>query len=429
MKTLYLECKMGAAGDMLTAALLELISDKQIFIDKMNSIGLRDVNISALSTVKMGINGTQMSVRIHGDEEESEDVSIHHTHHEHHHHSHEHEHSHSHEEHHHSHEHSHHHEHHHHSHTSMHDIEHIINDLDVSDKVKSDAVAVYRLIAEAESTAHGRTVEEIHFHEVGTMDAVADIVGVCILMEMLSPQRVVVSPIHLGNGFVKCMHGVLPVPAPATAYILKGIPAYCGNIDGELCTPTGAALLRYFADEFGDMPCMITEKTGYGMGKKDFPLLNCVRSFIGESENQSESVIELVCNIDDMTGEALGFAQEILLKAGACDVFTQAVGMKKNRPAVMLTCLCKENQHDEMIELIFRHTSTIGIREHNCRRYTLNRRFENVNTSLGNVNVKISDGFGVKRCKAEYDDISRIAIEKGISFDDAKRIVEKEIYR
>lgn len=415
MKTLYLECKMGAAGDMLTAALLELIPDKKMFADKMNSIGLNGVQIEAVSVVKMGITGTQMSVKIHGEEEKSEDVSVHeHSHehnYEHHHHEHLHEHSYE----------------HHHSHTSLHDIEHIISELKVSDKVKSDALAVYGLIAEAESAAHGRKVDEIHFHEVGTIDAVADIVGVCLLMEMLSPDKVIVSPVHLGNGFVKCMHGILPVPAPATAHILKGIPAYSGNIEGELCTPTGAALLRYFADEFGDMPPMKVAETGYGMGKKDFPVLNCVRSFIGETEDKSESVAELVCNIDDMTGEALGFVQEMLLKAGACDVFTQTVQMKKNRPAVMLTCICEEKQRDKMIRLIFRHTSTIGIREHYCNRYTLNRRIDTIHSSLGEVRVKFSEGYGVKRCKAEYDDVSRIAEEKGISFDNAKRIIEQEL--
>lgn len=420
MRTLYLECKMGAAGDMLTAALLELIPDRQIFVDKINSIGLSNVHIEALSAVKMGITGTQMSVKINGEEEKSEDVSVHHHSNEHtsehHHHEHSHEHS-----------HEHYHHEHHHSHTSMHDIEHIISALDVSEKVKLDALSVYRLIAEAESAAHGRAVEEIHFHEVGTMDAVADIVGVCILMEMLSAEKVIASPVHLGNGFVKCMHGVLPVPAPATAHILKGIPAYSGNIEGELCTPTGAALLRHFAGEFGDMPPMQVSKVGYGLGKKDFPVLNCVRSFIGETEDKSESVVELVCNIDDMTGEALGFAQEMLLKAGACDVFTQAVQMKKSRPAVMLTCICKEKQRDEMLNLIFRHTSTIGVREHYCKRYTLNRRIDAIHSSLGDVRVKVSEGYGVKRCKAEYDDISRIAEEKGIPFDEAKKIIEKEL--
>ena len=317
MKTLYLECNMGAAGDMLTAALLELTGDKQAFLDRMNALGLPGVRVDAEPSVKCGITGTHMHVTIDGAEEEPGDDGHHSHEHEHHddhdhphdhdHHNHEHDH-----EHHHDHGYPHDHDHGHHHHASVKDIDGIIGGLDVSEKVKADARAVYALIADAESRVHGRPVTEIHFHEVGTMDAVADVVGVCLLMEALAPEQVIVSPVHTGSGQVRCAHGILPVPAPATALILEGIPSYGGQVKGELCTPTGAALLKHFADRFGNRPVMAVEAVGYGMGKKDFDQANCVRAFLGESEGVKETVTKLECNLDDMTGEDLGFAEEQL---------------------------------------------------------------------------------------------------------------------
>ena len=225
MKNLYLECNMGAAGDMLMAALLELIPDKQAFIDQMNGLGLPGVHVAAEPSVKCGITGTHMRVTVDGEEEESEDL------HEHHHHDHSHEHEHHDHDHEHHHEHDHHHDHeHHHHHASVSDIEAVIDGLSVSDQVKKDAKAVYALIAEAESKVHGRPVSEIHFHEVGTLDAEADVVGVCLLMEKIAPEQVAASPVHVGSGHVRCMHGILPVPAPATALILTGVPTYGGQV-------------------------------------------------------------------------------------------------------------------------------------------------------------------------------------------------------
>ena len=266
-RILYLDCGMGAAGDMLAAALIELLPQADSFIDELNALGIPGVRFSKEPSVKCGITGTHMHVSVNGQEEESHD---------HHGHSHEHEHS---------HEHSH-HEHHHHSHQHHHsglnDIEHIVRGhMSLPENVQDHVMQVYGLIAEAESKAHGVPVTEIHFHEVGTLDAVADITAVCMLMDRLAPEEVVVSPIHVGSGQVRCAHGILPVPAPATAYILKGAPIYGGAIKGELCTPTGAALLKHFATRFGDMPIMTVEAIGYGMGKKDFEAANCVRAMLG----------------------------------------------------------------------------------------------------------------------------------------------------
>lgn len=289
MKTLYIECNMGAAGDMLMGALSELIDDADGFVARMNSLGLPGVHVEREAASKCGIMGTHMCVTVDGMEEDD------HFHHDHHDHADEHDHVHA--DHVHCYDHEHHHihvEHHHHGdednvhahhhHAGMHDIEHMINDLDLSDGVKQRAMSVYKLIAEAESHAHGCAVEKIHFHEVGTADAVADVVGVCELIEHIAPDRIIVSPVNLGSGMVRCAHGLLPVPAPATAYILRGAPVYGSAIRGELCTPTGAALLTSLADSFGPLPLMRVERIGYGMGTRDFKAANCVRVYLGECE-------------------------------------------------------------------------------------------------------------------------------------------------
>lgn len=417
MKTLYLECNMGAAGDMLMAALLELLPDRQAFLDRMNALGIPGVRLSAAPAVKCGITGTHMTVTVNGEEEESlDEVPGHHHHHEH---DHEHEHDHDHD---HAHEHNHAHGQTHH-HTGMEEIGALIARFNLPEKVKANALAVYGLIAEAESHAHGRPPEQIHFHEVGTMDAVADIVGVCLLLDMLAPDRVTASPVHVGSGQVRCAHGVLPVPAPATAYLLRDVPIYGGAVRGELCTPTGAALLRHFADEFGAMPLMRTSGIGYGMGKKDFEAANCVRALLGETGAGGDEIIELYCNLDDMTPEALGFAQERLLEGGALDVFTTPIGMKKNRPGVLLTVLCHEDTREGLVRLLFRHTTTLGVRETVSRRYTLDRTERTAQTPYGPVRVKRSAGWGVTREKPEYEDLAKIAKAQNLSLSQVQKAV------
>ena len=303
-------------------------------------------------------------------------------------------------------------------------ISHIIEHLNLPDEVKKDVVAVYHLIAEAESHVHGKTVEEIHFHEVGTADAIADIAGVCLLMHMIAPQKTIASPIHVGSGNVRCAHGILPVPAPATAFILQGLPIYSGTIRGELCTPTGAALLKHFVTEFREMPVMRISAIGYGMGKKDFERANCVRVLLGETEESGDEVAELSCNLDDMTPEALGFVQEILFAAGALEVYTIPIGMKKSRPGILLTCMCRCGDEEKMISLLFKHTTTLGIRENISRRYTLTRTMKEHETPYGVVREKIAEGYGVKRGKLEYEDLAKIAREQGMSLGEVRKIVK-----
>ena len=421
MKTLYLECSMGAAGDMLSAALYELLDDKEAFINKINNSGIPKVTVNAEPMTKCGILGTHMNVLVDGVSEGEEHHDHHHEHdHEHeHHHDHDHDHDHDH---HHDHEHEHHHEHH---HSSLKDIEAIIDALNIPENVKTDAKNVYAMIAEAESNAHGKPVTEIHFHEVGTMDAIADITIVCMLMNELKADKIVASEIHVGSGHVHCAHGILPVPAPATAFILRGVPFTAGHIKGELCTPTGAALIKYFAASFGEMPVMMVDKIGYGMGKKDFEQANCVRAFLGSTNEKASQITELSCNIDDMTGEKIAFAMEKLFEAGALEVYTIPVGMKKSRPGILLSVMCNEAKKDEMVSLIFKHTTTLGIRENVSKRYTLKREIIKKETPFGEIRIKKSEGFGVVREKYEYEDLASIASEKDISIDEILKELDK----
>lgn len=411
MKTLYLDCSMGAAGDMLAAALLELLPDPDAFVAELNALAIPDVKFSREASVKCGITGTHLQVTVHGEEEGAHD----------HHHAHNHHHDHA-PAHHHDHAHIHHH------HASLHDIEHIVRGhLSLPTTVADNVMAVYRLIADAESKAHGKPVSEIHFHEVGTMDAIADITAVCLLMHRLAPDEIIVSPVHIGSGQVHCAHGILPVPAPATATILQDVPIYGGSIQGELCTPTGAALLKHFANSFGDMPVMRTSAIGYGMGQKDFPAANCVRALLGERSAASDDVIELCCNIDDMTGEAIGYAFDKLFAAGALDVYTIPIGMKKSRPGHLLHVVCREADKDALVRALFAHTTTIGIRENRFRRYTLDRRIETIETADGPVRRKCSTGYGVSREKFEHDDLARIADAQGLSLREAEARIRKQL--
>ena len=383
MKTLYFDLSMGAAGDMLAAALFQLVPEPERILARVNSLGLPGVEARLVPAEKCGIQGLHYEVLVHGQEEQA------------------------------------HHEHH---GSHLHDIKGILAGSALPEAVREDALAVYRLLAQAESKVHGCPVEQIHFHEVGQLDAIADIVTVCLLMHERRPELVCASAVHVGSGKVRCAHGILPVPAPATAELLKGIPCYTGEIQGELCTPTGAALLRHFVKDFGPMPELRVERMGCGMGSKDFPQANCLRASLGES---GETVVELCCNVDDMSGEAVGYALERLMEAGALDAFWQSVGMKKSRPGLLLTVLCQPKDRERMVALLFRLTSTLGIRESLCRRYILRREKGYVETPYGFVGVKHAQGYGVERAKPEYEDLKALAEAAGCSLDEARKLAEK----
>ena len=417
MRILYLDCGMGAAGDMLAGALVSLLSkeEQESFIKMINNIGVDGVKVSLSDDAKCGITGKHFKVEIDGVEEHSHDV-------------HEHEHHHEHEQ-----EHGHHHEHgdghndndnhgHHHHGTGP-----FPKELEtVAEKLNclNDIQKVYELLAEAEAKVHGKDVSEIHFHEVGMKDALIDIASVVYLMNKLKVDKVVVSPVNVGFGKVKCAHGILPVPAPATAELVKGIPTYAGRFEGELLTPTGAALLKYYADEFSYQPLMNVIKCGYGTGNKNFESANVVKAVLGEVTDEliSENIIELNCNVDDMSAEDMAYATKALIENGAKDAFVTPVIMKKGRSGMLLTVLCSAIDKERFVSLIFKHTSTIGIRVKETERIILNRHEETVHTKLGDVRVKYSEGYGVKREKPEFEDLRKLAEENNISVAEARKI-------
>ena len=385
MKILYLECGMGAAGDMLTAALYELLSEdqKKTFLETMNALGLPGVEVAAVPAKTGGIMGTHMKVTVHGKEEHD-----HHDGHEHHHHA-----------------------------TPGH-IGEIIDGLALPREVSENAKRVYDAIARAEAKAHGCGVGDVHYHEVGALDAVADVTGVCYALYLLAPDRICASPVRVGSGTVRCAHGIMPVPAPAAAVLLQGVPTYGGEIQGELCTPTGAALLKCFVQSYGPMPVMTTEQIGYGVGTKEFEQANCVRAFWGESEEGvNGEITELVCNIDDMSPEALAFACRQLLEAGALDVYTVPGTMKKGRPGHVLTVLCSPGREGELARCVLAQTTTNGLRSRRCGKYFLTPGAGQVQTQWGPVRVKLAQGYGISRAKPEFEDVAALAKANDLPYE------------
>lgn len=390
MKILCFDCSMGAAGDMLAAALYELLPEpaKAEFLKTMNAL-LPGVIVRIEPDKKCGILGVKFHVTVYDEEESEHKAHAHPCEHEHHHGK------------------------------SIREIRHLLAHLNIPNSVFEHTQAVYQMLADAESAAHGELVEQIHFHEVGELDAIADIVAVCLLIDALQPDQIFCSPVHVGAGQVRCAHGILPVPAPATALLLKGVPIYGGAVQGELCTPTGAALLKYFCS-FAQSPVFMPQAIGYGMGTKDFEQVNCVRAMLGETADQtSDSITELCCNLDDMTPEAIAFAVERLWDASVLDVYTVPIGMKKGRPGTMLCCLCKPEDAQTVTALILRHTSTLGVREHKCNRTTLERRIKNVPSEWGDLHIKEAFGQGVRKQKVEYEDAARVAQAKDITLAEA----------
>ena len=403
MKTLYFECKMGAAGDMLMAALYEICDQKDIFLQTMNeAFSGYGIQIFPVEAKKCGISGTHMRVTINGEEElvSSDAAAHHHTHTE---------------------------QDHEHAHHSFPSILAQIEHLELPAQVKADAAAIYQLIGNAEASVHNTTLEQIHFHEVGTLDALADVCGCALLMYLIAPEKILSSPLHVGSGFVRCAHGVLPVPAPATTELLKGTPFYSGSLKGELLTPTGAAILRHYVEAFQEMPVMTLEQTGYGMGQKDFETANCVRAFLGDvaTGDYDDKILSISCNLDDMTGEAISFASESLLNAGALDVYTIPIQMKKGRPGIILTCLCPLPEKETFTRLFFQHTTTRGVRYAVYERAKLTSTFEVKDTSFGKIRIKKSSGYHATHEKPEFEDLKAIALSHGCSLDDVLKLLNK----
>jgi len=386
---------MGVAGDMLSAALLGLEKDPDAAVAELNALGIPGVVYSLERTARCGIAALRVAVSVNGEVE----GCAHHHHHAHHHHG-------------------------HHEHRSLADILGIVGSIGLPERVKEDVSEVYRMIAAAEGRAHACTVDEIHFHELGAMDAVADICAVCWLMHRLSPGEVVSSPLNLGGGTVKCAHGVLAVPAPATAFLVEGVPAFAdASAACELTTPTGAALIRRFASRFGAMSEMRISSVGHGAGSRDMEgRANILRCFLGEAGGcRADEVAEFVCNIDDMTGEDMSFACDRIFEAGALDVAMVPAMMKKGRPGTVLVVLSALAKRDAVADAIFRHTTTIGFRERVCSRRVLERREESLSLDGGlTLRRKTVAAPCGERSKVEHDDLAAFALARGISIAEAR---------
>lgn len=421
---LLLECYSGISGNMFIGALLDLGVPFEYLKNEIDKLNIHGYELVYKKVDKLGIDSTYFNVKLLEDK--------HHTHE----HCHNHEHNddlnedkHDHGD---EHEHSHHHEHdqdnheHHHSHVhrNLNDINTIINGSDLSDYVKENSLKIFEYIARAESKIHGKSIDEVHFHEVGAIDSIIDAVGASVCLEYLKVNTMYASNIYKGHGFVNCAHGLFPVPAPATLEILNetSFELKQSVVESELITPTGAALLATFAKPL--MSPYKSIKTSYGAGTKDFEIPNVLRiSEIELKENKNKKTNEiflLETNLDDITGEDLGFFMELCMNEGALDVFYTPIYMKKNRPAYKLSVITKRTNVKSMAKLIFKHTTSIGVRFTKYRRFEMDRTFENVETKYGKVTKKILKYEDIKKESYEYEDLKKIATENNISIEEVR---------
>lgn len=428
MKHLHFDCSMGASGDMIVAALLDLVEDKKQALQELSKLSVLNVELMLGKSNKCGIVGNSFRVIVNGQEEGEHN----HEHcHDHHHHEHKHEHC---------HDHHHNHEHkaddeyqeacccghsHQHSHgRGMDDIRYILTQvLDLKQSVVDNALSIYNLVALAESKCHNVPVTQIHFHELGQIDAIVDICSACILLDMISPDKISSSSINTGSGHVHCAHGIMPVPAPATLEILQDIPIYSNGIQSELCTPTGAAILKHFVQEYDDNIRLKPMAVGYGMGKKDFAQANCLRLILSKGD-QEKSVYEISCNIDDMTGEELSYAMEQIMKSGALDVFITPIYMKKSRPAHLLSAIVRPDKKDLIIKAIFKHTTTLGVREILKQRTELDRLEQKLESNIGQVSIKKAFGDDIDKSKIEFEDLKALAEKYELSIFEIKKLLK-----
>lgn len=389
MKILYLDCFSGISGDMFLGAMLDLGLDEKAFLDELHKLPLEGFEVEIKKSENGGITGTDVDVIAHE----------------------------------------------HHPHRGLKHIYEIIDAGSLKPEVKQRSKDAFLRLAAAEGKIHGKSPDQIHFHEVGAVDSIVDIVGAYILMDMLNPDRVYASPVNVGSGTVECAHGTLPVPAPAATEILKGVPVYSKGEEGELTTPTGALLLTGFADGFAAMPLGSIQSTGYGLGKARRSSPNVLRAILLEQDETGRSsentapgsstgtdaaggfdhdrVAVLEANIDDMNPQFYDEVMDSLFEKGALDVFLTPIIMKKTRPAVKLTCICPEDKKAHMAEAILRNTTTIGVREMEMDRTKLFREIKKINTPFGEINVKISKkGDEVIKATPEYEDLKRLAKQK-----------------
>lgn len=390
MKILYYDCFSGISGDMNLGAMVDLGVDGGYLIKELAKLQLdSEFEIKISKGIKKGISGTKVDVILpqEGHEHHAE-----------------------------------------HHHRNLNDIQNIINGADLSDNVKRMSMDMFMRIAQAESKIHGKPIDEVHFHEVGAIDSIVDMVGAAIALDYLKADQILSSPVQVGGGFVKCAHGLMPVPAPATAELLKGIPIRSGFVPFETTTPTGAAILASNVEKFTETVDFSVEKIGYGLGNRDLDIPNVLRVYFGNTENlqETEEQYILETNIDDMNPEFYGYVEEQLFKAGALDVFKTPIIMKKGRPAVKLSILAEQKKVRDVSDIIFKETTSLGIRKFKVEKIMLNREFVTVNTPYGDVTVKKSfyEGESIKY-KAEYEDCRRIAEEHNLSIAEVYRSVDR----
>lgn len=421
MKVLFFDCFSGISGDMTLGALLDLGIDKDAFLTELEKLKVHGYSIEINKKVKNGISGTDVHVVLeetghHENGEEHQYGEIHHT--DHHHHG--------------EHEHTHNHSHNHNSERNLEDIELIINQSDLRPRVKSMSTKIFREIARAEAKVHGKDINEVHFHEVGAVDSIVDIVGSCICLDMLGIERIFASELHEGKGFVKCAHGLLPVPVPAVMEMLcsSKIPLITEDIPFELVTPTGLGIIKMISSGFGKMPPMSIEKTGYGMGKRETGRFNALRVVMGSLYQQdmipSDEISILETNIDNMSPEIMGYTMEKLLDSGALDVYYTPIYMKKNRPSAMLTVLVKCGEEKKISEIIFSETSTLGIRISHSQRLCMDRELVKVNTQYGDVRVKVANIGDIMKFAPEYEDCRSIALKTGMPIKEVYELVNEK---
>lgn len=378
VKTAYFDCYAGASGDMILGALMDAGLELEVLKAEIAKLGLTHYDIQAKQVTKRGMRGTQAVVIVDED-------------------------------------------HHHHHHRHLHHIEGIIQGSDLSEIVKTRSIEVFRRLAEAEARVHGTTIEKIHFHEVGAMDAIIDVVGAAVGLSAMGIERIYCSPLHVGTGTVQCAHGTLPVPAPATAELIKGKPVYSTGVEGELLTPTGAAILTTLASDFGPMPFLNVESVGYGAGVSEPVIPNLLRVMVGKSQEESggylmERVVVLETNIDDMNPQMYDYVIEKLLKMGALDVFLVPVQMKKNRPGTQIKVICSLELIGAISDFLIRETTTIGLRWRTEDRIKADRSVEELETRFGTLKFKVARINGkVINVAPEYDDCKRVALQKNIS--------------
>ena len=393
MKILYFDCFSGISGDMAVGALLDAGADEKTLLEGLKQLKADDCSIKIGKKLKNGISGTDFSILL-----EDRVVNRH-------------------------------------VHRNLGDIEDIINGCGLNERVRKLSIKIFRLIAEAEGKIHGAPIEEVHFHEVGAVDSIVDIVGTAICLEMLSADKIYSSELHDGKGFIECRHGMIPVPVPAVMEMLagSGIPLASEEVETELVTPTGMGLIKCMAAGFGRRPAMTVEKTGYGFGKRNTGRLNALRVILGKTtegrHEYSDEIAVLETNIDDTTPEVLGYTMSKLLEAGALDAFYTPAFMKKNRPAYMLSVIASPGMEDALADIILRETTTLGIRKRYMQRYCMDRKAVGVNTQYGPAKVKIASMNGIRKSSPEYEDCRKIAEKAGIPLMEAFELVNAEAAR